>query len=118
MLNHEKLKKTLAELQDLAEDATLLVEGKKDKAALQSLGINGDFFLLGSQKQSLQESAEKLAKKQKTVILLLDADKKGRELTKEMITYLQKCGAKVDRKIGSILLKLADSRTIEGIKNK
>lgn len=118
MLNHEKLKKTLAELQELAKDATLLVEGKKDKAALQSLGVDGDFFLLGSQKQSLQESAEKLAKKQKIVVLLLDADKKGKELTKEMITYLQTCGAKVNRKIGSTLLKIANSRTVEGLKNK
>lgn len=98
-----------------SKTALIIVEGKKDKVALEALEIKADFFLLCKQNRSLPESAEEIAKKYKKVILMLDNDKKGLELEKTMVHYLQKFGVKVDRKLGKELLTLKNSPTVEGI---
>lgn len=83
--------------------------------ALKSL-IQADFFVLSSTKESLYEKAEQISKKYKKAILLLDADKKGRELTKKMTIYLQKNGVKVDKSTGKQLLAFAKIQTVESLK--
>ena len=112
--NPELGKELIQRLKTASEDAIILVEGKKDKFALKKLGIVSEIFLLNSNK-SLVENSEKLAKKQRRVILLLDTDKKGQELTKKMKNHLQAQGVRFDTKLGKRLLRATNSRTIESI---
>ena len=112
----EALRKLLEKLNEKAQTAILIVEGKKDAEALEPL-VNTDFFLLQDKKKSLYESAEKIATTHKKAILLLDADPKGKELTKKMISYLQQHGVKVDSKFGLKLMRTAKCRTIQGLKH-
>jgi len=111
----EAIKKLLEKLNEKAQTAVLVVEGKKDAAALKQQ-VDADFFLLQDNKKSLYESAEKIATTHKQAILLLDADPKGRELTKKMTSYLRQNGVSVDSKIGLKLMKIAKCRTIQGLK--
>lgn len=112
----ESFKKLIEKLKKRALDAVIIVEGKKDLNALKPL-IQADFFVLSSTKESLYEKAEQLAQKWKKAILLLDADEKGKELTKKMTTYLQRNGVKVDSSTGKRLLSLLSIRTVESLKS-
>ena len=111
----EKVKALLEEIKERAEYNLIIVEGKKDKAALQSLGIKGEFFLLSSQKNSLYESAEKIASKYKKVLLFLDLDKEGRKLAKTIKSYLNQLGVKVDTSLAKNLLRLEKTQFVEGL---
>jgi len=114
------------------QDAIIVVEGKKDKIALQKLGIDSKIFLLQANcrqfaeprrkassvnrdKKSLIETSETLAQKSHQVILMLDSDPKGLELTKKMKNHLQSQGVHVNTKIGKMLLRLANSQVVESL---
>jgi len=96
------------------EQSVLIVEGKRDSFALKRLLPGAEIFSLADQKRSLYESAEHIASNFNEAILMLDADQKGKELSKKMITYLQSLGVKVN-KGGEKLLKLANRRHIEDL---
>lgn len=108
----EAFKALLVKLNDKARGASLVIEGKKDLATLKRLGVKADFFIINKGK-SLYESAEMLAKTHDKSLLLLDADRKGKELKRVFKGYLQKNGVQVDTRIGSLLLKTANCRCIE-----
>ncbi|MEM2955914.1 MAG: toprim domain-containing protein [Nitrososphaerales archaeon] len=74
--------------------ALVVVEGQRDAKALESIGFNGDLFLL-CHNESLVKLAIK-AEKYKKIILLLDLDKKGRALTKRAAMILQEKSRKID----------------------
>ena len=97
------------------QDAIIVVEGKKDKRALEKLGIDSKIFLLNCDKKSLIETSETLAQKSRQVILMLDSDPKGLELTKKMKNHLQSQGVHVNTKIGKTLLRLANSQVVESL---
>jgi 5S rRNA maturation endonuclease (ribonuclease M5) len=99
------------------QDAIIVVEGKKDKRALEKLGIDSKIFLLNCDKKSLIETSETLAQKSRQVILMLDSDPKGLELTKKMKNHLQSQGVHVNTKIGKTLLRLANSQVVESLDN-
>ena len=99
------------------QDAIIVVEGKKDKRALEKLGIDSKIFLLNCDKKSLIETSETLAQKSRQVILMLDSDPKGLELTKKMKNHLQSQGVHVNTKIGKTLLRLATSQVVESLDN-
>ncbi len=112
--DEEAFNSLLEKLNHKAQDATIIVEGKKDQASLRLLGINARFFLLS--KKSIYESAESVSKLSKRALLLLDSDKKGIQLSKKMKTHLQDLGVKVDDQIGNRLLRLAKVQTVESLK--
>ena len=60
-MKKERFRALLEKLAEKAENAVLIVEGKKDKQALQALGIQADFFLLNNTKKGLYENAEFLS---------------------------------------------------------
>ncbi len=91
------------------------MEGKKDKLALRELGIDTDFFLLQSKKQSLHASAEEIAETHKQALLMLDYDQKGKSLTNKMVEYLQKVGVKVNTQLGRMLLQKTRKSTVESL---
>ena len=110
--NCEALKLHLKKLQNACNDGVVIVEGKHDVAALKSL-LNADFFTINGTKRSLYETAEHIASKYRSAILLLDADKKGKELRGKMSSYLRSHGVRV--LVEEKLLKLAKVRNVEGL---
>ncbi|CUR52398.1 putative Toprim domain protein [Nitrosotalea devaniterrae] len=65
----------------------IVVEGKRDEQALQKLGFTGKICQFHSFK-GLIKFADSMPK-YKNLILLLDSDRKGRYLTKRIISQLQ-----------------------------
>jgi len=65
----------------------IVVEGKRDEHALQKLGFTGKICQFHSFK-GLIKFADSMPK-YKNLILLLDSDRKGRYLTKRIISQLQ-----------------------------
>lgn len=115
MLNHnqELIQDIIAQLKASAKDALIVVEGKKDRRALRRIGIDSKIFLLNSRK-SLVELSECVSKQSSRVILMLDSDAKGKELTRKMKSHFQAQGVKVDM-VGRRLLCAARTCTVEGL---
>ena len=68
-------------------NSIVVVEGKRDEDALKKLGYNGKICQFHSFK-GLIKFADSMPK-YKNLILLLDSDRKGRYLTKRIISQLQ-----------------------------
>src|SRR3989344_5987120 len=98
------------------EQSVLIVEGKRDSFALKRLLPGAEIFSLADQKRSLYESAEHIASNFNEALLMLDADQKGKDLSKRMITYLQMHGIKINRG-GEKLLKLTNRHHIEDLRS-
>jgi len=69
------------------KDGVVVVEGKRDSAALRKLGLSGKIIEFHSF-NGLVKFADSVAK-YKNIILLLDGDRKGRYLTKRIIGLLE-----------------------------
>jgi 5S rRNA maturation endonuclease (ribonuclease M5) len=70
-----------------AHHSIIVVEGKRDEQALKQLGFTGKICQFHSFK-GLIKFADSMPK-HKNLILLLDSDRKGRYLTKRIISQLQ-----------------------------
>ncbi|MEK6923114.1 MAG: toprim domain-containing protein [Nanoarchaeota archaeon] len=114
--HHRSEIRSLLEKLALKERSILIVEGKRDSFTLKRLLPGAEIFSLANQKRSLYESAEHIASNFNEAILMLDADQKGKELSKKIIAYLQSLGVKVN-KDGEKLLKLANRRHIEDLRS-
>jgi 5S rRNA maturation endonuclease (ribonuclease M5) len=113
IINYEVLKLHLKKLQNACNNAIIIVEGKRDVAAMKPL-LDADFFTINEGvKRSLYETAEHIASKYGSAILLLDADEKGKELRKKMSSYLRSHGVRV--LVEEKLLKLARVRNVEDL---
>jgi 5S rRNA maturation endonuclease (ribonuclease M5) len=75
-----------------SEISPIIVEGKKDKMALERLGIHNIHPLSGKPLFHFVESFGNSSR----VILLLDYDKAGRKLQKQLLQGFQRIGVKVD----------------------
>ncbi len=90
----------------------IIVEGKKDKAALEQLGIKNIITL---SKKPVYEIIENAAKKHKDVIILTDLDKEGKKLFGKLNSGLQRLGVRVDKGPREFIFKNTKLRQIEGI---
>ena len=90
----------------------VIVEGKKDKAALEKLGISNVIEL---NKKPLFQIVEEIASYNDECIILTDLDKKGKEIYGKLNSNLQKHGVKVNNKFREFLFKHTKLRQIEGI---
>lgn len=90
----------------------VIVEGKKDRAALQKLGINN---IIELNKKSLFQIVEDITNSNDECIILTDLDKKGKELYGKLNSDLQRRGLKVNNKFREFLFKHTKLRQIEGI---
>ena len=97
-------------LKEESKDKIVLVEGKKDKSALERLGI-GNIKILD---KPLYKITEELVKAEKEVILLIDLDKEGKLIYHKLIPQLKKFGVKVNEMFRNKLFK-TKLRQIEGI---
>jgi len=109
----EELKDVIEELTLANESAPIIVEGEKDKEALQLLGINGKIVAL-NRGQSIPSFCDLLASKYNEVILLMDWDKKGRKLT-HIVEQNLRGRIKLSMEVRYKFAKIVGVRTVEGI---
>ena len=116
MVNQQVMKREQEIYEILEEikssDTLVIVEGKKDKSALESLGIENVVIL----KKPLYEVIEEAAESGKEVILLTDLDKEGKQLYGRLNSGLQKYGVRVNNKFRDFLIKNTKLRQIEGLR--
>jgi len=82
----EEMKKFVKQLNS-EKYSVIIVEGKRDSAALRKLGLSGKIIEFHSFNE-LVKFTDSVAK-YKNIILLLDGDRKGRYLTKRIIGLLE-----------------------------
>jgi len=90
----------------------VVVEGKKDRKALECLGIKNIAEL---SKKPLFEIIENISINNKDCIILTDLDKKGKELYGKLNSGLQRYGVRVDNKFRKFLFRHTKIRQIEGL---
>lgn len=92
----------------------VLVEGKKDKQALQLLGLEWIMMIAGKSTYKVVDEVEQ--KKVREVVILTDLDSEGRRLYARLKRAFERGGIKVDRKFREFLFSETKYSTIEGIK--
>lgn len=105
----ENLEDWVSKLKDC--NKLIVVEGKKDKAALNKLGIRN----IRTLKNPLYKEVEDIAASCKEVVILTDLDKEGKQLYGKIKKDLVKNGVKVDNRFREFLFKKTKLRQIEGI---
>ncbi|MBI2664762.1 toprim domain-containing protein [Candidatus Woesearchaeota archaeon] len=93
-------------------DKLVIVEGAKDKKALESLGVSNIRCL---NDRPLYKIAEDIAAKHKKVVILTDLDREGKRLYGRLKTQLQFLGVEVDNYFREFLFRTR-IRQVEGIK--
>jgi len=90
----------------------ILVEGRKDKRALEQLGIEKIIMFSNAPHHSLETIEEK------EVVILTDLDRHGKKLYKIAKQNLQARGIKIDRKFREFLLRETTITHIESINKR
>ena len=106
----EELLKHIEKIKD--SDKIVIVEGREDREALKKLGITNTVQL---NKKPLYAVVEDIVEKDKSVIILTDLDKKGKQLYGKLNHDLQRFSVKVDNKFREFLFKHTTLRQIEGL---
>lgn len=106
----EELQYFIKKIRD--SNTLIIVEGKKDKIALQKLGINNVMEL---SKKPLFHIVEEISNSNDECIILTDLDKKGKEIYGKLNSNLQKNGVKINNKFREFLFKHTRLRQIEGM---
>ncbi len=107
----EKEEKIAAILEALKEEvekgAPVVVEGKKDIAALRTLGVEGKIITVKTGGKSFLDAVSKIEQlRDKNVILLLDFDRRGKEGTKRLKRDLEYVGVKPNIRFWILLSSL------------
>ena len=89
----------------------IIVEGRKDKKALEQLGMQKIIMFSNAPHYSLETIEEK------EVVILTDLDRHGRKLYKIAKQNLQARGIKIDRKFREFLIRETKVMNIESLKN-
>jgi len=89
----------LEELLDSLRETYIVVEGKNDKKAFNSLGIFNVFDISG---KPLEEFTE-LLKKDKKYVILTDFDEEGERKNKQICKFLERKRIKIDLKLRKIV---------------
>ena len=110
----EEIKEEFQELVDKAinSDILVIVEGKKDRNALNNIGIKN---IIELSKKPLFKIVEEISDSNGECIILTDLDKKGKELYGKLNSDLQKRRVKVNNKLREFLFKNTKIRQIEGL---
>lgn len=111
MINKDRLIKEIEKTK--RNNSLIIVEGKKDKIALEEIGLRNIFVLNGGGK-SLLIQVEEIAKRKEECVILSDFDKKGREIYNIAKSELLQQGVKMNNRLRDMLLKTHLSH-IEGI---
>jgi 5S rRNA maturation endonuclease (ribonuclease M5) len=115
----EKIEQILSQLIEKSSEGTpIVVEGKKDAAALQELGVKGPIFMVKTGGKSFLESIVEIQTlSSNEVILFLDFDRRGKECTKYIQESLERGKILVNLKFWYDLRALAgrEMHCIEGL---
>jgi dTMP kinase len=93
-----EVKEVLDDLTELSKDHVILVEGLKDKRALDSMGITGDVFMIQSGGGPLT-AAEYVSRHGGKAVILTDWDRRGGTIARELGNQLSSLGLEYDRDI-------------------
>jgi 5S rRNA maturation endonuclease (ribonuclease M5) len=110
VITKEEFEEFIEKLKQESEDKIIVVEGIKDKKALESFGIKNIITL----KKPLFAVIEDIVDSKKGCILLTDLDKKGKELYSKLSSKLNQFGVKIDNSFREFLFK-TKLRQIEGL---
>ncbi len=104
----EKIAAILEDLKEEAEKGTpILVEGKKDIAALRALGVEGKMMTVKTGGKSFLDTVSNIEQlSDKSAILLLDFDRRGKEGTKRLKRDLEYVGVKPNIRFWILLSSL------------
>ena len=94
-------------------NSLIIVEGKKDAAALNALGITNIKEL---SKKSIPSIIDEVSN-EKEIIILTDLDKEGKKLYGKLNSGLQKQGVKINNRLRNFLYRETKLRNIEGLKH-
>jgi len=103
---------------DSAKGCLIIVEGQKDYRALRQLGINGKILTAKTSRKSFLDLTSEIEKNPSPqIILLLDFDRRGKELTKRLVQNLETVRIKMNINYWKELQALIgrDVKDIEGI---
>ena len=90
----------------------VIVEGKKDRAALCRRGIKNIYSI---DSKPLFAVIESVAKKEKDVLVLTDLDREGKRIYSVLSSGLQGLGVRVDNYFREFLFRKTKIRQIEGV---
>ncbi|HMK46843.1 MAG TPA: toprim domain-containing protein [Methanocella sp.] len=94
----EQIQQIIDELRDRSLcGAVVLVEGRRDREALELLGVRGE--IVTTSHRQLLSLAEELARAGAEVIILSDWDDRGDEVARQVQIYLEADGIKPDLRI-------------------
>ncbi|MEM2917147.1 MAG: toprim domain-containing protein [Candidatus Bathyarchaeia archaeon] len=118
----EKEEQILQVLEQLAEEnkngKPILVEGWKDAESLKELGVNGQIIFAKTGGKSLLDVISEIETlKTSEVIMLLDFDRKGRELTEILKHHIEKMSVRANTYYWLRLSSLAgrEVKDVEGL---
>ena len=106
----EQFHKHINKIRD--SNIVIIVEGKKDREALNKFGITNIVELT---KKPLFQIVEEVADSNEECIILTDLDKKGKQIYGKLNSDLQRHGVKVNNEFRKFLLKNTKLRQIEGM---
>ncbi len=92
---HEDLERVLDDLIEKNRTVPVIVEGLRDRRALQALGVQGDVRVLNRGNRILA-IAEELARTHREAIILTDWDTRGGRLARSLRDALEACGVRYD----------------------
>lgn len=97
------------------ERLIILVEGKKDKAALMHLGIKEHIFILNG--KDIWNRLEEIANnnKGKEMLILTDFDKEGKKLYGKITKDCERLGMKINKQYREFFQKRTKVSQIEGL---
>ena len=111
---YEELESVIQELDGFVD--AIIVEGIRDKEALEELGITKEIVMYSSKPDT--EFVDYLSSRHKKVTILTDYDRAGKEFNKKLSARLEHAGVKVENqyrgRIGRIL-GLRGMRCIESV---
>nr|QNO46914.1 ribonuclease M5 [Methanosarcinales archaeon ANME-2c ERB4] len=114
---YELIERVLQDIREMSDDgAVIVVEGRNDESTLRNLGICGAIESPGG--QSLLHFTDSLASNYDSVIVLTDWDRRGNQLSAQIVRYLQSRDVAIDTDLRSRLKKLVqkDIKDVQGIK--
>jgi len=99
-------------IEEVESGSAVVVEGKKDRACLEGLGVPARGIVELNKGKNLAEAARDISARR--VVLLTDSDRTGARLKKELHELLVSEGKKVNVEIRSQLRKLG-VKHVEGL---
>ena len=109
-ITKQEFEEELEILKESSKEKLIVVEGPKDKKALESLGIKHIMVL----RKPLYLVSEYIEKSGKDCILLLDLDKAGKRLYSILNHNLNQFGVRIDNRFRKFLFR-TKLRQIEGM---